>query len=119
MSLGINFSICLVTIFNLAYCPVSTAYSVGEFWKKQHSNNSPDAMYNRISGAALPPALIGDAGKICSVKCSVQRKLRRVKNSVNYWVLACDCSAGNYFFVLFNLHLVSTAQVIGEFWNNW
>jgi hypothetical protein len=57
---------------------------------------------------------------------SVQRKLRWVENGVNRSVGASDCGAGHSFVVLFGFHLgfatfpfpVSTAQIIGEFWNN-
>jgi hypothetical protein len=62
----------------------------------------------------------------CPFKGSVQRKLRWVKNSTNRWILVLDYGGGDYFFVLFDLHLgfiifpfpVSTAQVKGEFSNN-
>ncbi len=57
---------------------------------------------------------------------SVQRKLRWVKNGVNRSVGASDCGAGHSFVMLFGSHLgfaifpfpVSTAQSIGELWNN-
>jgi hypothetical protein len=63
---------------------------------------------------------------VLAIKGSVQRKLRRVENSVNPWEKALDHGAGHYFFVLVRLHLflsifpfpVSTAQFIGEFWKN-
>ncbi len=63
---------------------------------------------------------------IYKIKVSVQRKLRWVKNSTKRWALAWDCGTGNYFVVLFYLHLgldifpfqVSTPQFIGEFWKN-
>jgi hypothetical protein len=56
---------------------------------------------------------------------SVQRKLRWVENSVNRSVGgASDWGTGHSFVVLFGFHLdfaiflflVSTAQIIGEFW---
>jgi hypothetical protein len=60
------------------------------------------------------------------LKSSVQRKLRWIENNVNRSVGASDCGAGHPFVVLFGFHLgfiiflflVSTVQIIGEFWNN-
>jgi hypothetical protein len=59
-------------------------------------------------------------------KGSVQRKLRWVENGVYRSVGASDCGAGHSFVVLFRFHLafaifpflVSTGQIIGEFWKN-
>jgi hypothetical protein len=61
-----------------------------------------------------------------TIEVNVQRKLGWVKNSSSCWVLAWDCGAGHYFFVLFYVLLgfaifpfpVSTAQFIDEFWKN-
>jgi hypothetical protein len=60
-----------------------------------------------------------------TLKGSVQRKLRWVKNGVNRSVGASDCGAGHSF-VVFRFHLgftifpfpVSTAKFIGIFWKN-
>ncbi len=61
-----------------------------------------------------------------SFKGNVQLKLRWVENGINRIVMASDCDAGYSFFVLFGFHPdfaifpfpVSTAQIIGEFWEN-
>jgi hypothetical protein len=60
------------------------------------------------------------------IKGSVQRKLRWVENGVKRSEGASDCGAGHSFVVLFVFHLgfaifpflVSTSQIIGEFWKN-
>ncbi len=70
--------------------------------------------------------LVISAYRGCTLKGSVQRKLRWVKNGVDRSVHAWDCGAGHSFVVLFGFNfdftlfpfLVSTAHVIGNFWKN-
>jgi hypothetical protein len=64
--------------------------------------------------------------KETNIEGNVQRKLWWVKNGVNRSVGASDCGAGHSFVVLCGFCLgfaiflfpVSTAKIIGEFWNN-
>ncbi len=64
--------------------------------------------------------------KICPIKGSVQRELRKVKNSNNRWLLAWDLGTEHNFFIVGSVHLVlniflvpvRTAKFIGNFWIN-
>jgi hypothetical protein len=64
--------------------------------------------------------------KICPIKSSVQRELRRVKNSNNRWLLAWDFGTEHNFFHIGSVHVVlniflvpiRTAKLIGNFWIN-